>query len=440
MANIKYEFILTQVIVILLSALIIYKIIYTNVKNPIGELINATKEVGLGNLDYSLEIKNETEINLLAQSFKTMTENLKNYIHSIKTQSEKIYELENLKKDWQQKNEILLTKNKELKTLNHLSKIINSTLEPEKLFELMTKTIAQLTRIKKFALLFFNERKKQLHLKYYFGFSEKELNLFPLKVSEITSGDSLLEGINKANITLSISDSLSGEEYKTILYFIPLKVKNILIGALCMEEDSFKNLKQNEEMFYILAEQFATAVENSRLYELTKVKAETDVLTEIYNRRFFQQKIRDLVWNAKTFNQKLSLLIIDLDNFKDVNDTYGHIIGDKTLKLIAKFLHKKCRAIDYATRYGGDEFAIILPETNKNEANILASRLQYDFDEIDLQLPDKNIKITLSIGIATFPEDAKNSDTLIDNADMALYNAKIKREATVLYNKKLHLL
>jgi len=152
----------------------------------------------------------------------------------------------------------------------------------------------------------------------------------------------------------------------------------------------------------------------------------TDELTQIYNRRHFINELEKEIERSKRFSTALSLIILDIDKFKYCNDTYGHIFGDKIIQSMAKFLSDTIRKIDFVARYGGDEFVIFMPETEKSRASVLAERLQkelsqYSFENHELPIKIKN---SISIGIASFPNDAKNIDELIHNADIALYQAK----------------
>ena len=156
-----------------------------------------------------------------------------------------------------------------------------------------------------------------------------------------------------------------------------------------------------------------------------RLVATNDGLTGIYNRRSFDIIIASEVDRTNRYKRELSLLIIDIDHFKRVNDNFGHMAGDTVLRKLSGKLAKQLRSNDYLARYGGEEFAIILPETSLNTAHILAERIRKAVGEQDYDLGnEQSAPITISIGIASFSSQAKTVDQLILNADSALYEAK----------------
>jgi len=153
--------------------------------------------------------------------------------------------------------------------------------------------------------------------------------------------------------------------------------------------------------------------------------AATDALTNLHNRRHFFDLAEQEFARAKRYQLHFSLLIIDLDNFKAVNDKLGHLYGDRVLQVVAKSIHQNSRDVDILGRYGGDEFVILLPETLSSFAQVYAKRLcQVVHTQLD-ELEEMTISVTLSIGIANFSyEENITFDTLLDQADQALYEAK----------------
>jgi len=156
----------------------------------------------------------------------------------------------------------------------------------------------------------------------------------------------------------------------------------------------------------------------------------TDELTQTSNRRYFINELEKEIERSKRFSRNLSLIILDIDKFKYYNDNYGHILGDKIIQSVARSLTENIRKTDFVARYGGDEFVIVMPETEKSIAYVLADRLQKKFSQHFFENHELQIrtKISVSIGIASFPDDAKNADELIHIADLALYKTKEKKK------------
>ncbi|DAA95835.1 TPA: hypothetical protein CPT80_06940 [Candidatus Gastranaerophilales bacterium HUM_9] len=153
--------------------------------------------------------------------------------------------------------------------------------------------------------------------------------------------------------------------------------------------------------------------------------ATTDGLTELYNHRYFQDTLRKQIDSSKRYEQKFSLIILDIDFFKKFNDQYGHQIGDEVLRTVSNILKKNTRTTDYVCRYGGEEMSIILPQTSKTEALINAQRICDAVANTPLKISNnKEVNITISLGVSTFPENGESPQKLIEYADQALYNAK----------------
>lgn len=161
--------------------------------------------------------------------------------------------------------------------------------------------------------------------------------------------------------------------------------------------------------------------------EFLATLALTDPITQIGNHRFFQEQFRIEVERAKRHVRDISLMMIDIDHFKSCNDTLGHTAGDLLLRQVADHLLKGVRNIDWACRYGGDEFAIILPDTKIENAFEIAERLRKSFSpNFGLGSQNTNLPITLSFGLASFPTHAQDESSLIKKADQALYESKRK--------------
>ena len=173
-------------------------------------------------------------------------------------------------------------------------------------------------------------------------------------------------------------------------------------------------------------------LENKKLQQLAQEReyfehlSNTDGLTELYNHRYFQNMLHIEVERERRYRRPLSLLMIDIDNFKSCNDTHGHLMGDVVLQQVGALVKKSTRGCDYVARYGGEEFAVILPETTKQEAVVVAERIRAAVAEHQFTTSaGKSIDtVTVTIGLASFPEDAQDKVELIDKADKGLYQGK----------------
>jgi two-component system cell cycle response regulator len=179
-----------------------------------------------------------------------------------------------------------------------------------------------------------------------------------------------------------------------------------------------------QRMLEVMAIQAAQAVLRAQLFEQMERMATTDGLTSLLNHRTFQVRCDEQLAAAKRYSRKCSLILTDIDHFKSVNDTWGHPVGDLVLKGVAKILKDKARDTDIVARYGGEEFAIIMPETDVKGAQVIAERIREAVMAEIFQSDQGPLKVTLSLGIATFPDVAQDKQSMVDLADQCLYFAK----------------
>ena len=177
------------------------------------------------------------------------------------------------------------------------------------------------------------------------------------------------------------------------------------------------------ELAHSLVAQAAVALDNARLHGIVKRQAVTDELTGLANRRSFRESLDTELLRAERFGSGLALIVADLDDFKNVNDRFGHQAGDEVLRSFAEVLQGRIRGIDLAARLGGEEFAILLPETDAVGAEALAENLRIAVANLVVPIGVEQIQITASFGVAAFPE-SRGADELMTAADLALYSAK----------------
>ena len=212
------------------------------------------------------------------------------------------------------------------------------------------------------------------------------------------------------------------------LVIMPLKAKDKVKG-LIVADNLFtqKPITEDElKIFMMLANQAGLAIENSQLYEMVIQQSRTDSITNLWNHGFFQDQLSSEIVNVQKNHSELTLVLIDIDNFKDLNDTYGHQNGDIILKELANILKDSSRENDYVCRYGGDEFSFILTQTSSQQGYIIAERIRQRIENHHFpQFSSKQTRtVSVSIGLATFPLNAKTKEELIMKADKAMYIAK----------------
>lgn len=214
--------------------------------------------------------------------------------------------------------------------------------------------------------------------------------------------------------------ALRVEEGASTFAIAPLSSEKKLVGALIID-----NLpRQDFDKFVILATQFALEIKKVLLYETVEELAITDGLTGLYVRRYFLERLREELNRSKRYSFPFAFLMLDIDDFKKCNDTYGHLVGDVVLRDIGQIMRSCVREIDLIARYGGEEFSILLPETDREGARMVADRIRKRVEDNAFRAYDETLKITISIGVAMYPEDAHDTKQVIERADVALYAAK----------------
>lgn len=229
----------------------------------------------------------------------------------------------------------------------------------------------------------------------------------------------LCADINKHNELIRIFDSIP----ICALFVFPIIVASEVAGALLISSDQKLILPESEvQILSNIAGQAGVALQNVASLNEVKQQADTDGLTGLYNRRYFNEKIEELVDWAKEEGACLSLIMMDVDNFKKYNDTFGHPAGDQLLKIVAGVVSDTVREGDIVARYGGEEFVVILKNSNRETAMQIAERIRVSVASMPLGILKS--PITLSIGVGTLPEHARDRNSLLEFADQSLYYAK----------------
>lgn len=245
--------------------------------------------------------------------------------------------------------------------------------------------------------------------------------------------DPLLQEAMRARAPLILADAQSdprfqgwcGTTYTRGWLGVPLIVRDELIGFLTLDSTQPNAYGESEcSLASAFANQAAIAIDNARLFRQVHQLAITDSLTGIYNRRHFFDLANKEFERARRYGRSLALIMWDIDHFKIVNDTFGHLVGDQVLKVVAERSRKHLREIDLLARYGGEEFVALLPEVHLNAACEVGERLRAAIGEHPILVGEHEVRITVSIGMAILDDGCPNVEILLDRADQALYQAK----------------
>jgi diguanylate cyclase (GGDEF)-like protein len=204
---------------------------------------------------------------------------------------------------------------------------------------------------------------------------------------------------------------------------LPITYRQTVIGSLLIEDDTpFRDWEDEEVlMAKTVSDQLSVAISHARLFRQVQTQAMTDALTGLSNHRYFQDRIDRETKLADRNNTQVSLILLDLDHLKRINDTHGHRSGDRTLRHVAEIIKTSVRDVDVCARYGGEEFVVILPQCERESAIVVADRIREAIASTPVQ---KVGQVTASIGVASYPTGAKNKEELIEMADRAMYLAK----------------
>ena len=311
--------------------------------------------------------------------------------------------------------------------LRALTESLTSTLDMTEVLDRFLKNLDQLVCFDQ-ALICMKE-KSGLKIVTYFGQQEieetHELTFF-LKglYGEVSLSQKPL--VVKGGDHPSFFEKLDDDEAKPEILCLPLFSKRGIPGMVILRRGAFGAFQDHEkDMAFSICSQAAFAIENARLFEKVRCLAITDSLTGLFNRRHFLEQAEKEVVRSLRYGNPLSAIMIDIDKFKNVNDSHGHPAGDKVLKSVAKVLSEGCRQTDFIGRYGGDEIVILLIETGFELAREIAERFRQQVSETCVGLPSgKSASVTISLGVSVLGKSDDSVEKLIHRADKMLFLAK----------------
>lgn len=318
--------------------------------------------------------------------------------------------------------------NIELQRLNNFSLEVTGSHDLDQIFNQTLKTVLQSNPSQMAAIAMFNDQ-GLLKIFASTGWDEKWLDYYdehPLNLNSFTlapiiifKNPLLCSDIKKHTELVRVFSKIPVEA----LFAFPLVVDGEVVGVLMITSPKVRQMSDQEtQILTSIANQAGIAVQNVVSLRQERKKADTDGLTGLFNRRYFNEQIEELTRQALAHQVRLSLIMVDVDDFKKYNDTYGHPAGDQLLKEIAAAIADTTREQDIAARYGGEEFAVILYDTSNQMALLIADRIRLAVARI----PSNRLKcpVTISAGVATLPDHARDRATLVDRADRFLYQAK----------------
>jgi len=332
----------------------------------------------------------------------------------------------------------------EVAVFQELGKALTSSLQLDQVLRTIMEKIDEFLRPENWSLLLLDEAKQELYFELAVGKASPALKDVRIKIGQGIAG-----WVAQNGETVVVPDTAKDtrffgkvdEKTKTetqSIVAVPVKFRDTCLGVIelinCVGPEGFD--PRDLKLLEALSDFAAIALENARhvkrIHELTI----TDDCTTLYNARHMGFILDTEIYRSQRYNYEFSLVFIDLDYFKQVNDTHGHLVGSRLLAEIGNSLKNKCRLIDFAFRYGGDEFVLLLPQTSKENALNVARRLHKLIREsVWLAAENLNIHVTPSLGVASYPVDSKTKEGLLHLADEAMYLVKnTSRDAVAAAN------
>ena len=332
-----------------------------------------------------------------------------------------------------------------LSLLYNIGKAMNYISDLKNLLQYILNQAVDIASAEKGSIMLYDLETDRLNIRVLTGLEDikfqERVNNNEIKCRSFKPGEGLAGKVFLTSKPMIVNNILEDSEFieseRSFVHSIaciPMVVYSDVIGVINVtNKKNGKEFTQKDvEMLKAVSDQAAVAVNKAQLWDM----AVTDSLTGLYLRRYFMIKLQEEIHRAERYDKRLSVIMADLDKFKNINDTYGHDAGDRALQSISQFLQKNVRDVDVVARYGGEEFVILIPDADERAAFFLAERLRENLAKIEL---DNLPQITMSLGMATYPNDGTEIEDLIKKADTAMYAAKqAGRNKSVKYSDKIN--
>lgn len=320
----------------------------------------------------------------------------------------------------------------ELKIFHDVAKALTSSLDLDTVLQTILEKIAAYFKPDSWALLLQDEQSQELYYTVAVGPGCDRVNALRL-----TTGESLPRSVVENGEPLVVSDigrdpridqATRGEFFaeNCSVLAIPVRGTGKVLGVMELVNSDMNIYVRGQMLLQALADYAAIAIENARAVQRIQELSITDDCTGVYNSRHMFTVLAEEVRRSERFGYEFSVLFMDLDHFKHINDEYGHLVGSKLLGQFGQFLRRNLRLVDAAFRYGGDEFAVLLPQTGKDAAIRVARRLIKTIREREwLNEAGLSLKLKASVGIATYPHDGTTPHEIVQSADELMYMVKV---------------
>jgi diguanylate cyclase (GGDEF)-like protein len=302
---------------------------------------------------------------------------------------------------------------------------LTQSLEISEVLVIVVEAAVRLTNADGGALFLLDEHNAQLALRAVRGKRDGAVRAVNEPAADTVAAQVLRNNAPLVGRSSSSQRGTTGNLSYPVLY-VPLRIREHMLGALAVDTRlQGREFTQNDVgPLSTLADYAAVAIANARLFEELRVQSVTDGLTGLFNRRHLFTLAEREFQRARRFGRSLSAIMLDIDHFKKVNDTHGHAAGDQVITDVARRLRAAVRNIDIVGRYGGEEFVLVLPETELAGAGLLAERLRKSIAAAPVKTLAGPLPVTVSMGVATSAANVGDINALINNADTALYAAK----------------
>ena len=399
---------------ILITLLIVFVLSSVQMRRsltPLLKLTQGTKNIIAGNYTKTVDIKSNDEFEVLGSTFNTMS-------HQIDEQIKRI------------------------QTLAKIDRLILSTSDSEYIVEVLIEYLPSIIPADNIAIFILDLEKGNDGILYFNDKSDDDISnaniiLEESELNELAKGNEIIIKSDTDNLAyLSPLVTLGN----TTFLISPIRNQEIFLGFICVSfHDSTEANQEFSSTLTEISDRAAVAFSNAIWENKLFHQAHYDALTTLPNRYLFQDRLEQAIERAKRNNLNIAVLFIDLDRFKNINDSLGHTIGDELLIEVSKLLLRCARSYDSVARFGGDEFTVVISDVNDEEVYLQSEKLARRITEtisLPISIKDHKFNITSSIGIAIFPDDADNINDLLKNADTAMYEAKNVSVGNFQYYKR----